>query len=235
MKKVIIKAYVPIAPGEPFNPTDHPRAPVGSSGQYRPGQFVPKNGGVTGVAKDGVPSPVAATPSPEPTYKWFPENSRALKYGKNLSLLNNDEWESVDAYHNKHDNSIDQYLKNGSKIPMDIASHIPNIDAAIEKNPLPDNIVLWRGINNKYLHDNLSGLVGKIIPHSSYTRASMIPSDVEEGMGSRSVMMQIRLPAGFKALYVGKGHMLLPRNMNLRISHVDDNGKVIVAEPDING
>jgi hypothetical protein len=163
-------------------------------------------------------SPAAApTPTPTPTPTFTPTSTLQKQ--------------SVDSYRLGGFTAVNRQLRTGQKqklISMDTDDLIKGLDEAMSENVTDKDQYLWRGLNVSP-GDLTAGAVleDKAFLSTSKSRAqaehfALSPPDINAIGEHKPVLMNIKVPAGSRALDFGGGEqeVLLDRNSKLKITNV---------------
>ena len=121
---------------------------------------------------------------------------------------------------------------------------IKNIDSAINKMEVPDDIIVYKMTNYDYFTRYAKGDEFKLKNYNSTTiKENEIELFQEKKWqsGYNYCELKIKVPKGTKGLYIGENNnlahneyeLLLPRNLTYREVEFNDNGKIPVIELEV--
>ena len=185
------------------------------------------------------------------TVPKLPEKTADINdWNKSLSPL---EKTTINKYSKNDFKYMNKYMRNPDDIidildPEDITdlkNKINVIESALNKASLPEPTTVYRGIGNPTIINDPSAIVGKVIRDEAFASTTLdrsIASSFAERSAyelssrnivknSKGVVLEIELPAGSKAGFVGKisdvpteAEILLQRNSRIEITEVLDDG-----------
>ncbi len=181
------------------------------------------------------------------TYRTFKNPEEALRWGNGKYRswgrgLSNSELGGVQAYGGpayKHMNILAR-TGNPPKMgprPEYLKSNMRNLDKALEKSRVPEDITVYRGVHKDFLEKiDIKAMEGKTFTDKGYMSTS-VARKYAEGYGKDGAVFEIRLKKGQRGAFLTEDitdnaelevEMLLPRNTKLKILKVD--GNHILAE-----
>ena len=152
-----------------------------------------------------------------------------------ITNLEPDEIDSLIFYTSEKFWQINEYLRGKLPLGEGIAQKIKNIESAIEKSVIQEDIIVWRGAN---FRDFKNGELLKSLPIEDWDTydisdgAFVSTSLLKKGAynNGKEIMLEIHVPAGSHGIYLedvslakGKGEyeMLLPSNSIFAIESVE--------------
>ena len=144
----------------------------------------------------------AFSPASDSKIKEYAEQS-----DKVFELLTPEEVEGIDSYKDAYFAYINNHLNGKSEMNIeDLDGWVDGIDSAIEKFNVTDDLVAYRGTSSKHYNDLNAG---DVFTEKGYYSTSLSESVAEEfkdetsARGGNPVMVEVRVPKGAKAIYLG--------------------------------
>lgn len=140
------------------------------------------------------------------------------------SKLNKKQIDAAQTYTGNDYSDINGGLRSG-KVPRQYETTVRNLDSAIDQSRLPDNTVLYRGMNmSPDMAANMKP--GAVFSDKAYTSTSINPRIPESfARGEGKTLMRIKARAGSKGLAVnnisnfdGEHEILLPRGSRYKVT-----------------
>ncbi len=175
-------------------------------------------------------------------YRDFSENAvkEIRKYGEEISIdwrmkLKQEERKSIREYTRNGYSMLNRSLRGNlyeDDLPAEVEKSkqlIAPIDSALEKSKLPDNIRVYRGVNDIFDNVDLESLVGTIYKDNGFVSTSF--SD-KTSFKSKEYQFEINIPANSKGAYLGslsayddrnELEVLLPRGSRFEIDAIIGN------------
>jgi hypothetical protein len=123
---------------------------------------------------------------------------------KQKMSLSGKEQTAINNYKHFNYNEINTYLRDPTKyLSRDSKEDIQQLDNVFNKVSIPDDIVVYSGLRRIPKDINLN-IIGNIFPIPEFTSSSMIPT-TSYGFAQSGYMLEIEVPKGSKALYIGSG------------------------------
>ena len=177
-------------------------------------------------------------------YKHFDDKSGAYvwaddSYGKLNNKINQRERQAIFTYtgSNKYV-EWNKALRQNEPISAEIEGLTKNLDMALSKARLSEDVVVWRAGEIYNNIGSLDRVVGTVIQDKGYVSTALTESTAKGFMAlGKRTMMQIRLPKGMKAASVNpeEYEVLLPRGTSFRVidtyTHTTEGYRVLVMEP----
>jgi SPP1 gp7 family putative phage head morphogenesis protein len=162
------------------------------------------------------------------------------KYGEEISIdwrmkLKQEERKSIREYTRNGYSMLNRSLRGNlyeDDLPAEVEKSkqlIAPIDSALEKSKLPDNIRVYRGVNDIFDNVDLESLVGTIYKDNGFVSTSF--SD-KTSFKSKEYQFEINIPANSKGAYLGslsayddrnELEVLLPRGSRFEIDAIIGN------------
>ncbi|WP_033258602.1 putative T7SS-secreted protein [Kitasatospora setae] len=135
---------------------------------------------------------------------------------------------AVQAYTHGETDAINGSLRGLQPDSPQIAERVRQLDQAIAAHPVPQDVMVARGMDLKHLDFNdPQDLVGRVVKEDGYMSTS--PGDkVPAAFDGKEALVHMRVPAGTEGLWVGdvgvfsdaERELLLQRGLNWRIDKV---------------
>lgn len=172
-------------------------------------------------------------------YKTFASGEEANKYFKEeekrwTSLLSDSEKNAINGYTGTDFTKINSNLRTSTKIMDDfeLDESITNVDNAISKFRLDDNITVYRVVDPNGLQGlNLNNCIGEIYNDKAYMSASVSYKGILDGIDDSFTVFKINVPKGKgNGAYINslsqyqdaEYEFLLKRNTKCRILKVEE-------------
>jgi len=179
--------------------------------------------------------PARVTPS-KIRYKELKTKEEIENFGKKQAVklekvVTKSELEDIEYYRSIGSGPINNYLRVGeSKAkgfldPTELAEikkTTKNIESALNKSIVPDDVIAYRGISSKEIVDELNDNMGKVFTEKGFASTSLDRSIAEQFTGwmtGEGALVRIRVPKGLKGMYIGdrEKELLLQKNKKYRI------------------
>jgi hypothetical protein len=160
------------------------------------------------------------------------------KYDKWIENLSNSEFKAIYSYCLNDNKQINPYLRNNTPHTDDtIKEKVATLSGCLRKATVPENIIVYRGIDVKALEDYFGGncmdAIGKDFVEKGFLSTSMVKKVAQRF--SKGALLKIAVPRGSNGAYVGtiseklEAEILFNRNQNIRITDVNkiDNQYII--------
>lgn len=117
---------------------------------------------------------------------------------------------------------------------------IVNIDKALSRTSLPEDVTAYRGFRKNPYKDN-TRLIGSIITDKGFVSASLVKkvTEIHGATWEEGVMMKLRIPKGTKAGYLDKvrwkkeAELLLPRNSKFKVLSIGKEKGINMMEVEV--
>lgn len=136
------------------------------------------------------------------TYKVFDSGEEANKYFKEeekrwAGLLSDSEKKAIDGYTGTDFTDINLNLRTNIDDDLDVNKLITNIDKAISKSRLNDNITVYRVVDQNGLQGmDVNNCIGKIYNDKAYMSTAASYKDVLDGVDDSFTIFKIDVPKG---------------------------------------
>ena len=146
-----------------------------------------------------------------------------------LKTLTKNERKALGKYFVSGYDEINRFLSGETKQNTKLEEKIKNMDSAIAKYNLEDNIIVYRGTDRKY-YENLK--VNDIIEEKVYYSTSLSQEVAEQFVIDRKnpsdgILVEIKVPKGSNVLYIGNNgsfefeqEMLIGRNTKYKVLEI---------------
>lgn len=167
----------------------------------------------------------------------FRDNSDAARYGANhwneyVEKLPPSEKQAIYDYTMEGPHTgptyreINGHLRGNATATPDVLHHISEIDKAMERNPVPEDLVVTRGTNLSHMPIDPPDMVGQTFPERSYLSTSL--GGPASGFADKDAILHLRVPKGTPALWTekvsafggGERELLLARGLSYRVDRV---------------
>ena len=147
-----------------------------------------------------------------------------------LKTLTRNERKALGKYFVSGYDEINRFLSGEPKQNTKLEEKIKNMDSAIAKYNLEDDIIVYRGTDRKY-YENLK--VNDIIEEKVYYSTSLSQEVAEQFVIDRKnpsdgILVEIRVPKGSNVLYIGNNgafeseqEMLIARNTKYKVLEIE--------------
>jgi hypothetical protein len=121
--------------------------------------------------------------------------------------LTNDVKQTIRGYTVEDYTDINNALYGNIRITDNIQKKVANLDRAVDGFEIKENMTVFRGTNAAYYSDWEAGSVKKI---EAYASTSLVRDTAKwfykrhKKMGNEPIMLEIRVPAGTKGIYIGE-------------------------------
>lgn len=136
------------------------------------------------------------------TYKVFDSGEEANKYFKEeekrwTGLLSDSEKKAIDGYTGTDFTDINLNLRTNIDDDLDVNKSITNIDKAISKSRLNDNITVYRVVDQNGLQGmDVNNCIGKIYNDKAYMSTAASYKGVLDGVDDNFTVFKINVPKG---------------------------------------
>lgn len=136
------------------------------------------------------------------TYKVFDSGEEANKYFKEeekrwTGLLSDSEKKAIDGYTGTDFTDINLNLRTNIDDDLDVNKLITNIDKAISKSRLNDNITVYRVVDQNGLQGmDVNNCIGKIYNDKAYMSTAASYKGVLDGVDDNFTVFKINVPKG---------------------------------------
>lgn len=155
------------------------------------------------------PTTVKAPPAPDAGWGDLPTgpSAQSALVAHQLNVIDEmtiDERKALSYYTGSGYQEINSQLRKPGELgDASTEQRIAEIDAVFEKiDGLPEDMVLWRGVNGSAAAKYAGAQVGHVIRDNGFQSTS-VSSSMADGWGE--LILKIKLPKGTKGLYVGPG------------------------------
>lgn len=161
----------------------------------------------------------------------------ASPYTNPNSRFTRAEWDQLGSYKDSRYKPVNEYLRTGSISRDDtgfyaknVDTWIADIDSAIEKSVIKDDVTAWRGMDAD-LFKNMSP--GDVFMDPAYTSTSLRSSIFKDF--ARTGHVEVRIPKGYQGIYMEafdpaqqlkEMELLLKRGTRFRIISITERGPV---------
>lgn len=176
----------------------------------------------------------------------FSNNSDWAKWKKGLTY---GEQSSISAYTGSAYDNINKHLRFDTPLSFGNANHINNLDSALAKGTLHENIMLFRGLRNDDMYHgaNTKYQVGGIISDKGFGSTSTNPNFSKAWASSKTnpIYMRIKAPAGTHGGFFNikdssgsslstqgtkESEFLLPRDTKYSIDGISKEGNIVIYD-----
>ena len=137
----------------------------------------------------------------------FGKDADAVAWGKEKwadAPISKDEKESLQRYQGAGYQGINPYLR-GKKFSdrrmAELQDEIKMLDSILKKQTVPEDIIVWRGVNGSAFPELSEKMAGKVIEEKAYLSTAM-GAKVPSAFSGKQVVMKIRVPAGTPAYFM---------------------------------
>ena len=158
-----------------------------------------------------------------PSFKEIKEYEKSSKLL--LKTLTKNERKALGKYFVSGYDEINRFLSGETKQNTKLEEKVKNMDSAIAKYNLEDNIIVYRGTDRKYYEDLNEG---DIIQEKVYLSQEVAEQFVIDRKNpSHGILVEIRVPKGSNVLYIGNNgsfefeqEMLIGRNTKYKVLEI---------------
>ncbi|MDR1301446.1 MAG: hypothetical protein LBK43_03130 [Treponema sp.] len=142
--------------------------------------------------------------------------------------LTNNVKQAIGGYTNYYYTNINDALHRSIRMTDNIKAQVANIDIAVDGFEIKEDMTVFRGTNAAYYANWEAGSIKKI---DAYTSTSLLRSNAQwfykrqHKLGNDPIMLEIRVPAGTKGIYIGEktdfkvnqAELLLNRGLSYKV------------------
>ena len=168
------------------------------------------DGRFTGGGGGGGAAPSSTNKGPQGMggAKTFSTDSEAVGYAKDKwgkAQITDGEADTLRRYQGAGYQGTNPYLR-GKQFPpkraAEIEADMKVLDGALAKHKVPEDMVVWRGVNGSAFPGGLSEkLAGTVIKEKAYL-STAVGAKVPSAFADKQVQMRIRVPAGTPAYFM---------------------------------